>query len=377
MEMTLMPKDINKEKSINRAKNLTQLVICAVILGAGGYNVYNAYGNMKTVPSSSYVQEPTETEVEEPTDIVPDAEKVVFSYAAVPTKDKFYGDLILVNSENEYFSMSDEDLVNIVDMNDERGIDYFTVAENTYTILRPAYEPMVQMIDDFYKLYNNDTLQIYGSYRSKKYQQEIYDRYNGETDEDGFPRTALPGHSEHETGLAFDFTETTDLDYQGQGDFAWINENCYKYGFIVRYTENKEKITQIRSEPWHFRYVGIAHATYMTKNDLCLEEYIDLLRDKYNYESEHLQVTTDDGAHYEIFFVPSSDGDETTNVPVPSGCKYDISGNNSDGFIVTVHKDEKTELGQETADTTEAEAATETESAADGEETSAEDEAAE
>ena len=361
MEMTLMPKDINKEKSINRAKNLTQLVICAVILGAGGYNVYSAYSNMKTVPSSSYVKAAEEAEQEEPADILPDAEKVVFSYAEVPTKDKFYGDLVLVNNEHEYFGMGEEDIVNIADMNNERGIDFFTVAENTYTILRPVYEPMVKLTEDFYKLYNNDTLQIYGSYRSKQYQQEIYDRYNGETDEDGFPRAALPGHSEHETGLAFDFTETTDLDYQGEGDFAWINENCYKYGFVVRYTEKKEKITQIRSEPWHFRYVGIPHATYMTKNDLCLEEYIDLLRSKYGYESEHLQVTADDGSRYEIFFTPSSDGDETTNVPVPSGCKYDISGNNSDGFIVTVHLDEKTELGQETDDTTEAAAPSDSE----------------
>ena len=320
---------------------------------------------MHTVPSSSYVMPPDEEkEVEETTEPI-DQNKIVFSYAAVPTKEKFYGELILVNNDNEYFSLADEDLVNIVDMNNERGIDYFTVAENTYTILRPVYDPMVKMIEDFYKLYNNDTLQIYGSYRTKKYQQEIYDRYNGEKDEDGYPRAALPGRSEHETGYAFDFTETVDLDYQGKGDFAWINENSYKYGFVVRYTEEKEKITEIRSEPWHFRYVGIPHATYMTKNNLCLEEYIDLLRDKYKYENEHLEVIDDDGAHYEIFFVPSDDGEETTNVPVPSGYKYDISGNNSDGFIVTVHKDEKTALGQETVESeletepTEAETSTE------------------
>ena len=349
MEMKLMPKDINKEKSINRAKNLTQLAICAVIIGFAGYNVYNAYSSMKTVPSSSYVKEPEATEPEE-TLTEPDPDKVVYSYADIPTKNKFFGELILVNNDNEYFSLADEDLVNIADMNSERGIDYFTVAENTYTILRPVYDPMVKMIEDFYKLYNNDTLQIYGSYRSKAYQQEIYDRFDGETDEDGFPRAALPGHSEHETGYAFDFTETTDLDYQGQGDFKWINDNCYKYGFVVRYTEEKEKITEIRSEPWHFRYVGVAHATYMTKSGICLEEYIDLLRKSYKYEDNHLNVTDDDGNRYEIFYVPSDDGSETTQVPVPSGYRYDISGNNSDGFIVTVHKSEKTELGQETAE---------------------------
>ena len=86
MEMKLMPKDINKEKSINRAKNLTQLAICAVIIGFAGYNVYNAYSSMKTVPSSSYVKEPEATEPEE-TLTEPDPDKVVYSYADIPTKN--------------------------------------------------------------------------------------------------------------------------------------------------------------------------------------------------------------------------------------------------------------------------------------------------
>ncbi len=344
-----MPKDISKEKSINRAKTVTQLVICAVVVGFAGYNLTTVYKNMKTVPSSSYVEEPDTTpEIEEPSQQV-DPDKIIYTTSAVPTKSKFYGDLILVNNDEEYFSLGDEDLVNIADMNSERGITCFSVVDNSYTILRPVYEPMVTMIQDFYDLYYNDTLLIYGSYRSKKYQQEIYDRFDGQTDEDGFPRAALAGHSEHETGYAFDFSESVNNDYDGTGDFAWINENCYKYGFVVRYTKEKRKITGFREEAWHFRYVGIPHATYMTKNDLCLEEYIGLLRDKYSYDGEHLQITDDNGAHYEVFFAPSTDGEETTNVPVPSGYRYDISGNNNDGFIVTVHKDEKVAPGQELA----------------------------
>ena len=67
-------------------------------------------------------------------------------------------------------------------------------------------------------------------------------------------------------------------DYDGTGDFEWINKNCYKYGFVVRYTEEKQRLTKIQDEPWHFRYVGIPHAYYMTTNNLCLEEYIDLVR---------------------------------------------------------------------------------------------------
>ena len=52
---------------------------------------------------------------------------------------------------------------------------------------------------------------------------------------------------------AIDFSETVNYDYQGEGDFQWLNNNCHKYGFIVRYTEEKESITKYRKEPWHFR----------------------------------------------------------------------------------------------------------------------------
>ena len=68
--------------------------------------------------------------------------------------------------------------------------------------------------------------------------------------------------------------------------------------------------------------MGVPHAKYMTENNLCLEEYIELLRNAYNYNDEHLKITDEYGAAYEIYFYPSDDGAEFTNVPVPSGVKY-------------------------------------------------------
>jgi D-alanyl-D-alanine carboxypeptidase len=157
------------------------------------------------------------------------------------------------------------------------------------------------------------------------------------TGEEGSTRVAKPGFSEHETGYAFDLTETETGDYQGTGDYAWINENCYKFGFIERYKEEKTDLTKIQPEPWHFRYVGIPHAYYMTMNNLCLEEYINMLS-QFVYGEHHLEFTDENGKGYEIYFIPADMASETTNVPVPSGKKYDISGNNIDGFIVTLYK---------------------------------------
>lgn len=340
-----MPKKkLSHAKSIQRTKTIVDLVISAVLIGTIGYVIKDSYDRSGTLGQTQYVDL---SQVEDPTeaDSTIDPDAVMFSTAQVKTKDKFYGDLILVNNQHQYFSSGEEDLVSIMEKNDENGIDYFTAVDYSYTIIRPAYDAMAQMIKDFYNKYSNDTLIIYGSYRTNEFQTELYE--NRDTSSDDAPLVAKPGFSEHETGYAFDFSETENYDYNGTGDFEWLNKNCYKYGFILRYTKEKEKLTEIRDEPWHFRYVGKAHAYYMTKNNLCLEEYTDLIRNDYPYDGNHLEFADEDGNNYEVYFYPSNDAEETTAVPVPSGRKYDISGNNIDGFVVTVHKDEKVEPGSE------------------------------
>ena len=336
-----MPKKkVSKEKSLRRTKRVADIALSLCLVGAMVLIVKGAVDRSSTMGSYERVQSDNVAESTVPTEAVPDPNRTMYSQISVDTKDKFYGSLILVNNQHQYFSTGEEDLVSILEMNDETGRDFFTAVDYSYTIMRPAYEPLAKMVEDFYNLYFNDTLIIYGSFRSNEFQQQLYDADLAETGSDTSTRVAKPGFSEHETGYAFDFSETVDNDYQGTGDFAWINENCYKYGFIVRYTEEKEDITEIRNEPWHFRYVGIPHAYYMTKNNLCLEEYTDLVR-QHPYDGEHLEFTDDTGAAYEVYFYASDDGSDTTLLPVPSDYKYEVSGNNVDGFVVTVYKDEK------------------------------------
>ncbi|MCR5619259.1 MAG: M15 family metallopeptidase [Lachnospiraceae bacterium] len=87
----------------------------------------------------------------------------------------------------------------------------------------------------------------------------------------------LPGTSEHQIGLAFDIVNN-EYAHLGEGfgetkEGLWLAENCYKYGFILRYPADKEYITTIEYEPWHFRYVGKDAAAYMTLKGLTLEEF--------------------------------------------------------------------------------------------------------
>lgn len=114
---------------------------------------------------------------------------------------------------------------------------------------------------------------------------------------------APPGKSEHHTGLAVDITTRKLLNKYGylSQSFAetaegrWLAENSWKYGFVLRYKSDKSSITGIINEPWHFRYVGKPHAEIMYWNDLCLEEYLQLLEDN---ETDVLKAA--DGKTYEI-----------------------------------------------------------------------------
>ena len=91
--------------------------------------------------------------------------------------------------------------------------------------------------------------------------------------------TMPPGHSEHSTGLAFDIVslgyQILDAKQEFTPETQWLNENCAKYGFILRYPKGKEEITKISFESWHYRYVGVEAATYIMENGLCLEEYLE------------------------------------------------------------------------------------------------------
>ena len=358
---------LSKEKSIRRTKRITELVAVAVLVVAGALVIKGAVDRSSTVSttSNSTQAEMTVSDVTDVTTEALDPNKLIFENKSVKTTDKFTGDLILVNNHHQYFATGNEDLVSILTLNDEKGITCFGSVSYDYMILRPAYEAMAKMICDFYDIYHLDNLIIYGSYRTTDFQRELYEadlEANGTTES---TRVAKPGFSEHESGYAFDFTTTPDYDFDGTGDYAWFAENCWKYGYLLRYPKDKEHKTEIQYEPWHFRYCGIPHAYYMTKNKLCMEEYLDLIEKEHPYSGEHLEFTDDNGQAYEVYFVKSDDGAETTNVPVPADRKYEISGNNSTGFIVTVYK-EKTETPLER--TTEAASeATETKSEAETE----------
>lgn len=118
------------------------------------------------------------------------------------------------------------------------------------------------------------SMPLLSGYRSFDYQDKLYRKYAAE---DGIAAantySAWPGHSEHQTGLAFDVGSISN-NYGSTRAGKWLAAHAHEYGFIIRYPKGKEHITGYQYEPWHVRYLGVDLATKVYKSGLCLEEYL-------------------------------------------------------------------------------------------------------
>lgn len=201
--------------------------------------------------------------------------------AANETNNSLPFALTLVNASHPMGNMVPEGLINI-----------YNTYGSSETPLRDIY---VEMNEEAY-LHCREMLQaaqqqgingiyILSAYRSYEKQVTLYQDYIQQGGaSDPYPLVSRPGESEHQTGLAIDLAISAAYgDTQATNDFAltpqgqWFMEHCWEYGFILRYPLDKQDITGIAYESWHFRYVGVEHAMLMKNMNLCLEEYLAYL----------------------------------------------------------------------------------------------------
>ncbi len=141
-------------------------------------------------------------------------------------------------------------------------------------------------LEEFIEAARNQGLDVIlsSTYRSYEDQSYLYDlKVDEYGEEEAQTIVAIPGTSEHQTGLAADITDDY-YDYMNESLeqtelYQWMSKHCQEYGFIVRFPKNKEDITGIIYEPWHFRYVGKEAAEYIMANNLCLEEFVAMYKE--------------------------------------------------------------------------------------------------
>lgn len=234
------------------------------------------------------------------------------------TPEQIYqGDLLLVNKD---YPVRQEcvksDIVNLYEQKDI--VKSYGLLDTNIRLSKSVAEQFQKMIEDAEKEQVNHFM-INSGYRDFKEQEELYQAKGSDY--------ALPaGYSEHNLGLSLDVGSTqAKMSVAPEG--KWLEDNAWKYGFILRYPEDKTDITGIQYEPWHFRYVGLPHSAIMQEHNFTLEEYLDYLKDIRDL------LTVVNGKRYEITYHQIS---ENTIITLPANQTYEISGNNIDGVIVTV-----------------------------------------
>jgi hypothetical protein len=161
-------------------------------------------------------------------------------------------------------------------------IDGILIANKTYP-LPQSYAPgwdaeASAQLNVMFEAAKQDGIRLFvkSGYRSYVDQKVIYNGYvkrDGKAAADTY--SARPGHSEHQTGLAFDLNSLS-ISFENTAEGKWLAENCYKYGFIIRYPKGKENITGYIYEPWHVRYLGTEKAKAVYESGLCLEEFLGI-----------------------------------------------------------------------------------------------------
>jgi D-alanyl-D-alanine carboxypeptidase len=255
-----------------KLKTVLGVVVLVILAGCLGFLIYTRTGEepateptptAQTAPSPTL--SPTPSPTPEPTPAptpVPTPEPT----PDIPNLDISSWEYLLVNAENLL------------------GSDYapeLTELENGQKFDARAVDALKAFIDAA----RAEGLSVYlsSSYRSYAEQEYLYNRkvqqYGGDT---AIAATivAPPGTSEHQTGLCCDITdqyyETKNSALEETELFQWMYAHCAEYGFILRYPKDKEDVTGIIYEPWHFRYVGDEAAAYIMEKGLCLEEFCTL-----------------------------------------------------------------------------------------------------
>ncbi|MDD2574201.1 MAG: M15 family metallopeptidase [Bacillota bacterium] len=280
-------------------------IVCVAVLGLITGTIHNFYANAKTNPQQASIAAATpafpETDEESPMerlDDEPDMELANYSSFPYFRENK-------IQEYIDYKARSEDLTYQTVVTNVNIGLDkpyYFEIKTiidpgsvstlvNKYNMLPDDYIP-----DDLEKISGTDYLLRHqareafenmrndakelglnvfpvSTYRSYKYQKSIYDKRVAERGQANVDRTsARPGHSEHQLGLAVDVIGTGKRVADSE-EYAWYSKNAHRYGFIIRYPEDKEHITGYSYEPWHLRYLGDGLAAAVYESGLTYDEY--------------------------------------------------------------------------------------------------------
>ncbi|RXZ80351.1 D-alanyl-D-alanine carboxypeptidase family protein [Paenibacillaceae bacterium] len=258
------------------------------------------------------LQEETQDQQQQPEDTRP--------VLTIAQEEVYKGNLLLINRQHAVpKDVGIPDVVNLVQRQDL--VEGFGILDNNVELPLDMLQKFTGMIEAA-KEDGVSHFLINSGYRDNEKQDELYKEMG-----EGYANA--PGHSEHNLGLSLDIGSALGL-MKNAPEGEWLKHNAWKHGFILRYPEDKSDITGAVYEPWHFRYVGLPHSAIMQEHDFVLEEYLDYLKEERNVTAQW------DGKMYTVSYYLIAKGQR---IKIPIEGSYELSGNNTDGVIVTTWDD--------------------------------------
>ena len=290
-----------KKKIKIKKKNFIIFIIFIVLIGFLFTKLTTLILNTFDSPKKE-IENKTLTEKEKKLQKLNNINKKI-SYFKMENLDRY------ISYKNKNKDLSDEQIIKNVnmdldkkqyeDMHETINLNKINILVNKHNYLKEDYVPEnLKSLSSTYALSNmkmveeaanafeslskdaskeNYKIIAMSTYRSYEYQIDLYNKYvksDGKEAADTY--SGRPGNSEHQTGLAVDVYNQTETytNFEKTKEYDWMQENAYKYGFILRFPKNKENETGYEFESWHYRYVGKDIAKYIHKHNITLEEYI-------------------------------------------------------------------------------------------------------
>lgn len=290
-----------KKKIKIKKKNFIIFIIFIVLIGFSFTKLTTLILNTFDSPKKE-IENKTLTEKEKKLQKLNNINKKI-SYFKMENLDRY------ISYKNKNKDLSDEQIIKNVnmdldkkqyeDMHETINLNKINILVNKHNYLKEDYVPEnLKSLSSTYALSNmkmveeaanafeslskdaskeNYKIIAMSTYRSYEYQVDLYNKYvksDGKDAADTY--SGRPGNSEHQTGLAVDVYNQTETytNFEKTEEYDWMQENAYKYGFILRFPKDKENETGYEFESWHYRYVGKDIAKYIHKHNITLEEYI-------------------------------------------------------------------------------------------------------
>ncbi len=284
------------------------------------------------------------------------ADKLTKNYKYVSVRNSTAlgtGKLVIVDGEHEYTGGMPDDLDGVYGYLFDNGLQIGATSSTSVLGREEMLEAFNDMLCDFYNETGLTTIMVSDMYLGvieeeadeEDEEEDSSSADSEESEEESSSYTIEPTSAkscyEHDTGLAVDLqlyysSEGTYPAFDGTEQYSWFSANCWRYGFVLRYTEETYDDTGVEPLANHFRYVGKPYAEIMHNNSLSLEGFVEFIKN-YKFENPYSFESTD-GSCYALYYVMES-SDKTTNCPIAltendEEYEYEISGDNEGGYIL-------------------------------------------